>query len=417
MLDIKYIRQNPDKVKLACQNRGVKVEIDQLLKIDSQRRKVIQEIEEKKALINKISQEKPDEPALKDAKDLKEKIKEQEKELADIEQRFDRQMTQVPNMPMADVPVGKDEKDNKVISEWGTKPHFDFQPNDYLAIGEKLDLIDVKRAAKTSGSRFGFIKKEAALMEFALIELAFGVLKGEGFIPIVPPVMLKPQAMKAMGYLDKHADEIYHLAEDDLYLIGTSEQSIGAMHMDEVFLQDQLPKRYVGFSTCFRREAGSYGKDTKGIIRVHQFDKVEMFSFCKPEQSEKEHQLLLSLEEKLVQLLEIPYRVIALCTADLGYPSAKTYDIECWMPGQDQYRETHSTSNCTDFQARRLNIRYKNKEGKTEFVHTLNGTAFAIGRMLVAILENYQEKDDRIKIPRILNKYLDLSSLKNSETY
>ncbi len=239
---------------------------------------------------------------------------------------------------------------------------------------------------------------------------------------MVPPVMIKEEMMRAMGYIDRHEEqeETYYLEKDKLYLVATSEQSIGPMHADEIFNEEDLPKRYIGFSTCFRREAGSYGKDTKGILRVHQFDKVEMFSFCHPEKSKEEHELLLSIEEELMKLLKIPYRVLNICTGDLGGPAAKKYDIEAWLPGQNsgkgQYRETHSTSNCTDFQARRLNIRYRSSLisnlSSLKFVHTLNGTAFAIGRMLIAIIENYQQKDGTIKIPDILQKYLNSKSLK-----
>ncbi|MBT9151489.1 MAG: Serine--tRNA ligase [candidate division WS2 bacterium] len=295
-------------------------------------------------------------------------------------------------------------------------PKFDFGLKDYLEIAEKLDLIDVKRAAKVSGTRFGYLKNEAVLLEFALINLAFDVLAKQGFMPIIPPVMLKSEMMEGMGYIEikseklkaknSKEEEVYFLRDDDLVLVATSEQSIGPMHSDEIFSEKELPKRYAGFSTCFRREAGAYGKDTKGILRVHQFDKIEMFSFCQPKKSKQEHQLFLSLGEKLMQLLKIPYQIVQLCSSDLAQPSAATYDIETWMPGQDQYRETHSTSNCADFQARRLNVRYKDKDNKLNFVHMVNGTAFAIGRVLIAIIENYQQKDGSVKIPEVLQKYL-----------
>ena len=312
-------------------------------------------------------------------------------------------------MPDDDVPEGKDESEKVVLREEGGRPKFKFQPKDYLEIAQNLDLIDVERAGKVSGTRFGYLKREAALLEFALVRLAFEALAKEGFIPVVPPVLIKTESMRGMGYIDTEADkeERYSLEKDNLYLVGTSEQSIGPMHKDEILEEKELPKRYAAFSTCFRREAGSYGKDTKGILRVHQFDKVEMFSFCKPEDSKKEHQFLLSMEEKLMRLLKLPYRVVRLCAGDLSRPSAATFDIEAWMPGQDEYRETHSTSDTTDFQARRLNIRYKNpKTGKNEFVHTLNGTAFAVGRMIIAILENCQQADGSVKIPEVLQKHM-----------
>jgi seryl-tRNA synthetase len=406
MLDIKFIRENPDKVKEGIKKKQAKVDIDRLLELDKKRRELLQEIEGLKAEQNKISEQgKADKEMIEKAKKLKEKIKKIEPELDKIEEEFDKLMRQIPNLPLDDVPVGEGEKDNKVLREEGEKPKFDFKPKDYLEIAEKLDIIDVKRAAKVSGTRFGYLKGGAVLLEFALVRLAFDVLTKEGFVPVVPPVMLNYKAMEGMGYLDRGADEVYHLEKDDLYLVGTSEQSIGVMHIDEILKESELPKRYAGFSTCFRREAGAYGKDTKGILRVHQFDKVEMFSFCHPDKSRDEHKLMLSLEEKLMQSLRLPYRVIDICTGDLGDPAAKKWDIEAWMPGQGEYRETHSTSNCTDFQARRLNVRYKSKEGMN-FVHTLNGTAFAIGRMIIAIIENYQQKDGSIVVPEALRKYM-----------
>jgi seryl-tRNA synthetase len=282
-----------------------------------------------------------------------------------------------------------------------------------LEIGKELDLIDVERAARASGSRFGYLKNEAAQLEFALVQLAQEILLKEGFKFVVPPVMLKPTAFEAMGCVDtaEQKEETYFLEKDNLYLVATSEQSLGAMHIDEVLEEKDLPLRYLGFSTCFRREAGSYGKDTKGILRVHQFDKLEMFSFTRPEDSTKEHQFLVFMEEKLMQELKLPYRVVQLCSVDFARASSSTFDIETWLPGQDggsgQYRETHSCSNCTDFQTRRLNTRWRNsKTGKLELVHALNGTAFAIGRMIIAILENYQQKDGSVEIPKALRPWM-----------
>jgi len=344
------------------------------------------------------------------AKNLKEEIKSLEPELEKIEKEFNELFLRIPNLPLDDVPIGKDESENKVIREIGKKPKFNFEPKDYLELAEKLDIIDVKRAAKVSGTRFGYLKGGAVYLEFALIQLAFNELVKQGFCPVIPPVMIKTEMMKGMGYMERGGEEIYQLPKDDLVLVGTAEQSIGPMHADEVFDEKDLPKRYVAFSPCFRREAGSYGRDTKGILRVHQFDKVEMFIFCKPGDSVKEHKLLLSIEEKLMQLLKIPYRVLNICTGDLGDPAAVKYDIEAWMPGQNEYRETHSTSNCTDFQARRLNIRYKAKDNKLNFVHTLNGTAFS-QRPILAIIENYQQKDGSIKIPKALQKYTKMKEI------
>ena len=420
MLDIKFIRQNPDKVKEGCQKKQVKVDINLLLEVDKKRREVLQALEDMRAQKNKASKKISETKGGKEKQKIILQMRELDKNSdrltensKKLDEEFKKLMLQIPNLPFDDVPLGRDERDNVVLREVGEKPKFDlpagrqgFQPKDYLEIAENLDLIDVKRAAKTSGTRFGFLKREAALMEFAIINFVFENLLGEDFIPIVPPVMIKPEMMRGMGYVERGGEEIYFVEKDNLYLIGTAEQIIGPMHADETLEEKELPKRYAGFSSCFRREAGSYGKDTKGILRVHQFDKVEMFIFCQPEESKKEHQLLLSIEEKLMQALKLPYRVIQICTGDLGDPAAAKYDIEAWMPSENRYRETHSTSNCTDFQARRLNIRYRDKSGKLNFVHTINGTAFAIGRILIAIIENYQQRDGSILIPPVLQPYL-----------
>ncbi len=406
MLDIKFIRENLEEVKEACRKKRVDIDIDRLLELDNERRELMGKVEALKAERNKISGEGViDDKQRKKAKETKDKIKNLKPRLDTVKKEFNNLMRQVPNLPFDDVIEGESDKDNEVLKEEGKKTKFDFKPKDYLEIAEKLDIIDVARAAKVSGTRFGYLKGAAVLLEFALVQLAFEILGEEGFIFVIPPVMLKEKPMRGMGYLDRGADEVYHLEKDDLYLVGTSEQPIGAMHSGEVFNEKELPKRYVGFSTCFRREAGAYGKDTKGILRVHQFDKIEMFSFCHPENSNNEHQFIFSLEEKLMKLLNIPYRVINICSGDLGDPVAKKWDIEAWMPGQGEYRETHSASNCTDWQARRLNIRYREKE-KLKFVHTINGTAFAIGRMLIAIIENYQQEDGSIVIPEALRKYM-----------
>ena len=420
MLDIKFIRQNPDKVKEGCQKKQVKVDINLLLEVDKKRRELLQALEDMRAQKNKASKKISETKGGKEKQKIILQMRELDKNSdrltensKKLDEEFKKLMLQIPNLPFDDVPVGRDERDNVVLREVGEKPKFDlpagrqgFQPKDYLEIAENLDLIDVKRAAKTSGTRFGFLKREAALMEFAIINFVFENLLGEDFIPIVPPVMIKPEMMRGMGYVERGGEEIYFVEKDNLYLIGTAEQIIGPMHADETLEEKELPKRYAGFSSCFRREAGSYGKDTKGILRVHQFDKVEMFIFCQPEESKKEHQLLLSIEEKLMQALKLPYRVIQICTGDLGDPAAAKYDIEAWLPSENRYRETHSTSNCTDFQARRLNIRYRDKSGKLNFVHTINGTAFAIGRILIAIIENYQQRDGSILIPPVLQPYL-----------
>ena len=408
MLDINFIRQNPEKVKEGCKKKQVEVDIDKLLELDKKRREILKELERLRHQRNLISEKKtPTSEEINKARQLKEKIKSLKESLKSIEKDFKDLMFQVPNLPLPEVPVGKDETENVVIRKVGNLPKFDFKIKDHLEIGESLDIIDVERAAKVAGTRFGYLKNEAVLLEFSLIKFAFDKLIKKGFRPILPPVMMKPVMMRGMGYIEQtDKEEAYYLPKDDLFLVGTAEQPIGAMHAGEIFEEEDLPRRYVGFSTCFRREAGSYGKDTKGIFRVHQFDKVEMFSFVKPEDSKKEHQFLLSVEEELMKDLKIPYRVVSICTGDLGRPAAAKYDIEAWFPAQQKYRETHSTSNCTDFQARRLNIRYREKSGKINFLHTLNGTAFAIGRTILAILENYQRKDGKVNVPKVLQKYL-----------
>jgi len=409
MIDIKLLRDNPEKVKTACKNKQVRVDIDKILELDKKKRGLIQEIESMKAEQKKMGKEQ-----IEKAKNLKEEIKSLEPELEKIEKEFNALFLQIPNIPLDDVPIGKDESENKVIKTWG-KPSAQGRPasgwKDYMELAKCDDIIDVERAAKVSGTRFGYLKGGAVYLEFALIQLAFNTLVKEGFCPVIPPVMIKTKMMKGMGYMERGGEEIYQLPKDDLVLVGTAEQSIGPMHADEIFNEKDLPKRYVAFSPCFRREAGSYGKDTKGIFRVHQFYKVEMFGFCLPSQSKQEHQFFLKMEEKLMQALKIPYYVVQMCTGDLGDPAASKYDIEAWLPSENRYRETHSTSNCTDFQARRLNIRYKAKDNKLNFVHTLNGTAFATGRIIIAILENYQQKDGSIKIPKALQKYTKMKEI------
>lgn len=400
MLDINFIRQNPQKVKQGAQKKGVNVDINLLLEADKKKRSLLQKIESLRAEKNKLA--KGD---VQRGKQIKSKIKTLEPELENVEERLTSLLLQIPNLPFDDVPLGKDERANRVLYEVGKKPKFSFKPKAHYQLGQSLDLVDTKRAAKISGTRFGILKNEAVLIEFALVNFALRTLLKEKFIPLVPPVMLKEKMAKGTGYFEStDRDEAYFFEKDNLFLVGTSEQSVVAMHADEVFNENDLPKRYVAFSTCFRREAGSYGKDTKGILRVHQFDKVEMVSFCRPEDSKKEHQFLLKMQEKLMKPLEIPYRVVEICTGELGRPAAKKYDIECWLPSEGRYRETHSTSNCTDFQARRLNIRYRSKQGKLNFVHTLNATAFAIGRILIMLIENYQQKDGSVKFPEFLWK-------------
>lgn len=405
MLDIKFIRENSNRVKEACRAKKEEVDIDRLLELDKKYLGLLQKTEELRHKRRESSKKPPKKGAT--LKYSKEELKKYEEETRKVKEERNKLLLEVPNLPAPDVKVGQSELDNEAIRTWGKKPAFDFEPLDYLTLAESLDLIDVKRASKVSGTRFGYLKNEAVLLEFALVNFAITTLVKEGFQPIVPPSLIKEDSMLGMGYLAHGGeDETYHLTKDGLYLAGTSEQSVGPMYKDEVLNGEELPKRYVAFSSCFRREAGSWGKDTKGIFRVHQFDKVEMFSFTTPKDSIKEHDYFLSLEEKLVQALGIPYRVVKMCSSDLGNPAARKFDIECWIPSQEKYRETHSTSCCTDYQARRLNVKYRNKDGKKNFVHTVNGTAFAIGRTIIALIENFQEKDGSILIPKVLHPYM-----------
>lgn len=407
---LKQIRENPEYFKQGVQKRFAQVDIDKIVSLDKEWRGFLGEVEFLRAEQKSISKNKQfSQDDLEKAKSMKIRIKELEEQVRSVEEELDKMLYQIPNMPQDDVPVG-DETASKVLREVGKKPKF--SPEDGFAPKEYLDLvedkwIDVKRAAKAIGARFGYLRGDAVLIEYALVRFVFDKLAKHGFIPVVPPAMVSKKSMKGMGVIDSEKDlaERYYFPEDEVFLIGTAEQAIGAMHQDEIFEEKDLPLRYIAFSPCFRREAGSYGRDTKGILRVHYFEKMEMFIFSKPEDSQKEQELLLQMEEELMQDLGIPYRVVRVSTGDMYNPSSSSYDIEAWMPGQNQYRETHSNSNCTDFQSRRLNIKYKTADGQ-KFVHTLNGTAFAIGRILIAIIENYQQKDGSIEIPKILKKYM-----------
>ncbi|MDP4030746.1 MAG: serine--tRNA ligase, partial [Patescibacteria group bacterium] len=402
MLDINFIRENPDQVKQATKNKGYDPKVvDEVLTADKTRREQLQKIEALRAERNQLTQKD-----IVKGKKIKAELKKLEPKLKETELKLKTVLLLLPNLPAADVKAGKDESANQVVRKWGKIPQFDFKVKDHLELGENLDMIDVNRAAKVAGSRFGYLKGEAVMLELALVNLAMRTLIKQGFTPVIPPVLIKTEMMQAMGYLEHGGSEqMYIFDKDNQVLVGTAEQSIGPMHADEILPANKLPLRYAGFSTCFRREAGTYGQDTRGIFRVHQFDKVEMFSFTKPEESDKEHEFLLELEEKLLQTLKIPYQVVKMCSGDLGVPVARKYDLEAWIPSQNKYRELTSTSSCTDFQARRLNIRYKDKDN-TSFVHTLNGTALAIGRTLIAIMENYQQADGTIKIPEALKPYV-----------
>lgn len=418
MLDIKLIREKPEEIKKQIARKGADPKlIDEVILLDRNRRRLLGEYERAQSELNSTSkdisqlhgQQKID--AINSASLYSDKVRKLKPELEQADKEYREVMYQIPNPPAEGVIDGKSDKANTVNRQWGEIPKFDFTPLDHVDLGKKLDIIDIERAVKIAGTRFYFLKNEAAMLEFALIQYAMKLLVKEGFIPMIPPVLLNEATMIGAGYLPAGEDEIYK-TQDGNFLAGTSEQPLAGYHKDEVLDESALPLRYAGFSTCFRREAGSYGKDVRGILRVHQFDKVEMFSFVKPSDSEKEHEYLVSLEEKLMQGLKLPYQVVDICAGDLGAPAVKKFDIEAWLPGEGKYRETHSCSNCSDFQARRLNIRYKNQEGKINYLHTLNGTALAIGRPLIAILENYQQKDSRVLIPEALQEFVPFKEIK-----
>lgn len=418
MLDIKFIRENPEIVRKGAENKGVSVNIDEIIGLDKEFRELSTEIQNLRAQRNTFNEQikgKPTEEQIEKGKKIRNALDEKEKELKKIEDKLKKLILRIPNPPKEDVKTGKDESENEIVKKWGEPRKFDFSPKDHVDLGKTLDIIDIERAAKISGARFYYLKKQGALLEFALIQYVLETLIKEGFELIIPPVLIKKEIMEKLGYTEEGQDEdIFYLEKDNLYLVGTSEQSVVPIYKDETLNGKDLPKRFVSFSTCFRREAGSYGKDTKGILRVHQFDKVEMVSFVKRGEDDKEHDFLLSLEEKLIQGLGLSYQLVKMCTGDLGFPAARKYDIEVWIPTQNKYRELTSTSTTTDFQARGLGIKYKEDE-KIEFTNILNGTAFAIGRTLIAILENYQRKDGSVEVPKVLQKYTGFSEIKPRE--
>ncbi|MDP3244507.1 MAG: serine--tRNA ligase [bacterium] len=413
MLDIKFTRDNLKEVKKAVKDRNKDIDVEHLLVLDDQRRKIITEMETMRAQQNKASKEAAGaKENREDLKALKEKIKNLQAQLGQTEKEYQELMLQMPNMPDKDVPIGKDESGNKVVRKSGKPPEFSFKPKDHLEIGESLGIIDVKQAANVSGSRFCYLKGKAALLQMALLRYAWDILLKKGFTPVIPPVLSKIETVLRTGHPEAVSDDAYRTTADDLALVGSSEQSLMPMHMDQVLEAKALPARYTGYSTCFRREAGTYGKDTRGIFRQHQFDKVEMVCLTKPEDSEKEFDFLLSIQEELVGGLGLPYQVVNVCTGDMSFASAKQYDLEVWLPSQEKYRETHSLNNCRDFQTRRLNIKYKTPDGKKELTHALNATAFAMGRTLIAILENYQQKDGSVLVPKALQKYCGFSTIR-----
>jgi seryl-tRNA synthetase len=414
MLDLKLIRSDPERVKTALARRGAVEQVDELLALDGRRRRLLPEIEsaqaERKTLSKQIGEAKQrgDDAAveMQAVQELKEKIESGKAELEKVEAELDLLVRALPNLADPDAPDGMTEEDAVVLREEGALPEFDFEPRDHLEIGAALGLIDMEAGAKLSGSRFAFVKGDLVLLELALVRFALDVVRGEGHEPVVPPVLVREEALYGTGFLPGDRDQIYEIPKDDLFLVGTSEVSLASLHADEILAADQLPIRYAGFSTCFRREAGAAGRDTRGIFRVHQFDKVEMFSFVEPSQSGDEHERLLAIEERILSELEIPYRVVNVAAGDLGAPAAKKYDCEAWIPSQDRYRELTSCSNTTDYQARRLSCRYRAADGESpQAVHTLNGTAVAVGRTMIALIENRQDSEGGFSLPTILHSY------------
>lgn len=414
MLDLKFISENPDLVKAGCAKKRKDIDIDKIVKLDSERRTFIAEIDELRTRQNEVSKQIPQksdkekEELFAEMKVLKENLKMKEQALDDLVEVLDELVIQVPNPPFEEVPEGKDDEDNQIVRTFSEPTKFDFDPKDHMALALDLDLLDMEKAAESSGARFYYVKNDLVLMEFALIQYALSIITAKGFKPILPPALVREHAMVGTGFFPADKNEIYSVnpEDDNLFLIGTSEVPLCMLHYDEILESEKLPLRYVAFSPCFRREAGSYGKDTTGIIRVHQFDKIEMFSFSDPEKSKDEHALIIELEEEIVQGLGIPYQVVNVCGGDLGDPAAVKYDIEAWIPTQGKYREITSASNTTNYQARRSKIRYKTADGKKDYIHTINGTGIAMPRMFVAILENYQNKDGSVTIPEVLRGYM-----------
>lgn len=429
MLDIKFIRENADLVKDVIQKRRLNFDLQPLLDLDAKRLEKLSLVESLRAEQNVISDKVPKTAdqivrgqLIEEMRVLKEDLKKNEEELRTIIEEWQKLMVKVPNIISVDTPIGADDSENVVVRTWGEKPTFTFTPKEHDQLGEALGVLDVETAGKVAGSRFAYLKGDLVLLQFALIQWSFKILTDEEvlkkiaadaglsvstkpFTPILPPVFIKPVVQLKMARL-MTPEEHYMFPNDDQMLIGSAEHTIGSMHMDQTFQESDLPIRYVGYSTAFRREAGSHGKDTKGIIRQHQFDKLEMETFCLPEQSIQEQNFLVAIQEHILRTLKLPYQVVSVCTGDMGFPDYRQLDIETWMPGQDKYRETHSADLTGGFQSRRLNTRIKRPDGKIEPVHMNDATAFAAGRLLVAILENYQQEDGSIVVPEVLRPYL-----------
>ena len=418
MLDLKAIRENPEKFKQSLGRKGVASElIDELLSVDESRRSLIRKVEELKQAQNKASKKIPklsgDEKTavLAEMKEISTTRKKIEVDLEIAENKVQKILQGLPNPPSEFAPDGKDDNENVVVSTFGEKPNFEFEAKEHWELAEKMDVLDTERSSKVSGARFYYLKNELALLQRALIFWAFTEVEKKGFSATIPPFLTRKEAIQGTGYFDKGENYCVNPGEDDLYLIATSEIPMTSYFADEILDEKDLPMKFVAYSPCFRKEAGSYGKDTKGIFRVHQFEKVEMVIYCMPEDSVKMHELIREVEEDLLQKLKIPNQVVNVCTGDLGNSATKKYDLEAWLPGQKQFREMTSTSICTDFQTRRLNTKIRRKDGSLIYAHTLNGTAVS-SRPLIAIMENFQQADGTVKIPEILQPLCGFSEMK-----
>jgi len=431
MLDIQFIRDNAELVTEKSKQKGYDVDIQQLLGFDKERRELQQQAGELRRQRNELTEhgkgQKPSEEQIAKGREIREKINDLEHKLESIDKEFKVLLKAVPNMPTDDVPVGASEADNKVAKTVGDKPQFDFQPKHHYQLGEGKDWIDKERAAKVSGSRFAYLKGDLVRLQFAIIQWVMDTLGDEKviqkiidennlqltakpFTPILPPAMLKTEPYEASARLN--AEEVtYKIEQDDLWLNASAEHTLCTMYWNEILPEEQLPIRYIGYSTSFRREAGSYGKDTDGIMRLHQFDKLEMEVFSSGETGLQEHLLLIAIQEYLMQQLGLPYQVLQKCTADIGKPNARGVDIEAWLPGQNTYRETHTADYMTDYQARDLKIRVKRDDGSTQLVHTNDATAFALGRTMIAIMENFQTADGKVAVPEVLQPFLGADTL------
>ena len=411
MLDVALLRSNPETIRRSMARRGLDVPVKHLAETEAEIRQLRHEADNLRAAQRSLGREiaglrgNEKRQAIERATSLANRIKDLNTRAGDLSERFHREWHTLPNLVDPSAADGLTEDDSQEVRRIGEIPRFSFEPADHEALGESLDVIDTKRAAKMAGSRFGYLKGKGALLEFALIKWSMDHLAEAGLTPMVTPVLVREMALFGTGFFPGDRQQVYEIPADDLFLAATSEISLAAYHADEILDPDQLPIRYAGFSSCFRREAGTHGKDTGGIFRVHQFDKVEMFSFTRPEDSKDEHERILCLEEKLVKELEIPYRVVNVAAGDLGASAAKKYDIEAWFPSWNTYREITSCSNTTDYQARRLKIRMREPEGN-RLVHTLNGTAVAVGRVIIALLENHQQTDGSVLMPEALRPYL-----------